>query len=198
MSKMKQKIKQKVSGAGGTGGGQTSEYEEGAPGTKRGRKEDPLTSYREKEPMTPAKIKEHEPTAIKREMTEKITEPGQTGTSPEEVAEIARKKGMAKGTAGAAETGSEYEQGAAGTSSVQQKDKLRPSTAQDKYSSYRISSTQGEDKAVVSTVTTVPTSEGEVESETDIEVPLQNSEEDIESEIESPRVNKKKQSQQKS
>jgi hypothetical protein len=32
-----------------------------------------------------------------------------------EAAEIARKKGMAKGTAGAAETGSEYEQGAAGT-----------------------------------------------------------------------------------
>ena len=95
--------------------GGTREYEEGAPGTETGRKDDPLTSYREKEPMTPAKIKEHEPTAVKREMTERITEPGQTGgTSPEEAAEIARKKGMAKGTAGAAETGSEYEQGAAG------------------------------------------------------------------------------------
>jgi hypothetical protein len=96
--------------------GRTSEYEEGAPGTETGRKDDPLTSYREKEPMTPAKIKEHEPTAVKREMSERITEPGQTGggTSPEEAAEIARKKGMAKGTAGAAETGSEYEQGAAG------------------------------------------------------------------------------------
>jgi uncharacterized protein (TIGR02271 family) len=80
-----------------------------------GRKDDSLTEYREKEPMTPAKIKEHEPTAVKREMTERITEPGQTGTSPEEAAEIARKKGMAKGTAGAAETGSKYEQGAAGT-----------------------------------------------------------------------------------
>src|SRR5215216_3793047 len=84
----------------------TGKYEEGAPGTETGRKDDPLTSYREKEPMTPAKIKEHEPTAVKREMTEKITEPGQTGTNPEEAAEIARKKGMAKGTAGAAETGS--------------------------------------------------------------------------------------------
>jgi hypothetical protein len=94
----------------------TGTYEEGAPGTETGRKDDPLTSYREKEPMTPAKIKEHEPTAVKREMTERITEPGQTGggTSSEEAAEIARKKGMAKGTAGAAETGSEYEQGAAG------------------------------------------------------------------------------------
>jgi hypothetical protein len=44
----------------------------------------------------------------------KIVEPGQIGPNPEEAAEIARKKGMAKGTAGAAETGSEYEQGAAG------------------------------------------------------------------------------------
>src|SRR5262245_24664882 len=50
---------------------------------RRGSQDDPLTSYKEKEPMTPAKIKEHEPTAVKREMTEKITESGQTGTSPE-------------------------------------------------------------------------------------------------------------------
>jgi hypothetical protein len=46
----------------------TSKYEEGVPGTKAGRKEDPLTGYREKEPMTPAKIKEHEPTAVKAQM----------------------------------------------------------------------------------------------------------------------------------
>jgi hypothetical protein len=43
-------------------------------------------------------------------MTERTTESGQTGTNPEEAAELAR-KGMAKGTAGASETGSEYEQG---------------------------------------------------------------------------------------
>jgi hypothetical protein len=96
--------------------GRTGAYEEGAPGTETGRKDDPLTSYREKEPMTPAKIKEHEPTAVRRDSgDQKIVEPGQTGTNPEEAAEIARKKGMAKGTAGAAETGSEYEQGAAGS-----------------------------------------------------------------------------------
>ncbi len=94
---------------------QDREYEEGAPGTETKRKDDPLNEYREKEAMTPAKIKEHEPTAVKREMTEKITEPGQTGTNPEEAAEIARSKGMAKGTAGAAETGDQYEQGAAGS-----------------------------------------------------------------------------------
>jgi hypothetical protein len=66
--------------------------------------------------MTPAKIKEHEPTAVRRDSgDQKIVEPGQTGTNPEEASEIARKKGMAKGTAGAAETGSEYEQGSAGS-----------------------------------------------------------------------------------
>ena len=59
--------------------------------------------------MTPAKIKEHEPTAVKREMTERIAEPGQTGTNSEEAAEIARKKDMAKGIAGVSETGNEYE-----------------------------------------------------------------------------------------
>ena len=120
-------VKDKVKGAGedakGTvssrdtsASGGTGPYEEGAPGTETGRKDDPLTSYRDKEPMTPAKIKEHEPTAVRRDSSDqKIVEPGQTGTNPEEAAEIARKKGMAKGTAGAAETGSEYEQGAAGS-----------------------------------------------------------------------------------
>jgi hypothetical protein len=39
---------------------QASVYEEGASGTEAGRKDDSLTSYREKEPMTPAKIKEYE------------------------------------------------------------------------------------------------------------------------------------------
>jgi hypothetical protein len=92
------------------------EFEEGRAGTDVGRKEDPLTSYKEKEPMTPAKIKEHEPTAVKREMTEKIIEKGQQdGTNSEEAREKARRSGMTKGTAGADETGSDYEQGAAGT-----------------------------------------------------------------------------------
>jgi hypothetical protein len=68
-----------------------------------------------KDPMSPEKIKQHEPTAVKREMTEEIVEKGQEGGNPEEAREIARKKGMAKGTAGAAPTGDEYEQGAAGT-----------------------------------------------------------------------------------
>jgi hypothetical protein len=91
------------------------EFEEGAAGTKSDRKKDPLKEYDEKEAMTPAKEKQHEPTAVKRDPSDqRIVEPGHTGTNAEEAAEIARKKGMAKGTAGAAETGSEYEQGAAG------------------------------------------------------------------------------------
>src|SRR5918992_3919886 len=98
MSEIKDKlkgVKDKVMGAGEdakdtvtgrdtSGAGGTGSYEEGAPGTERGRKDDPLTSYKDKEPMTPSKIKEHEPTAVKREMSERITEPGQTRTSPEE------------------------------------------------------------------------------------------------------------------
>jgi hypothetical protein len=42
------------------------EFEEGAPGTQKNRKNDPLTEYRDKEAMTPAKIKAHEPTAVSR------------------------------------------------------------------------------------------------------------------------------------
>ena len=45
-------------------------------------KDDPLKEYREKEPMTPAKEKAHEPTAIKREMTENLTEPGKKVPNP--------------------------------------------------------------------------------------------------------------------
>ena len=88
---------------------QEREFEEGRDGTEVGRKEDPLTSYREKEPMTPAKIKEHEPTAVKRDPSDqKIVEPGQQGgTNSDEAREKARRSGMTKGTAGADETRSD-------------------------------------------------------------------------------------------
>jgi hypothetical protein len=57
--------------------------------------------------MSPAKIKQHEPTAVSRDPSDqKITEGGQTGTgSSQDAAEKARRSGMTKGTAGAAETG---------------------------------------------------------------------------------------------
>jgi hypothetical protein len=89
------------------------EYEEGAAGTS-GRKKDPLKEYDEKEPMSPAKIKEHEPTAVKRDSSDQNI--GETGSSnSEEAREKARRGGMTKGTAEAGATGDEYEQGAAGT-----------------------------------------------------------------------------------
>ena len=100
----------------GDGGGQTSKFEERAPGTEIGRKDDPLTEYREKEPMTPAKIKQHEPTAVRRDPSElNIVEPGKQSTNAKEAAERDRQSGMTKDTAGAADTGNEYEQGAAGS-----------------------------------------------------------------------------------
>lgn len=47
--------------------------------------------------MTPSKIIEHEPTAVKRDPADqKITERGQTGTNTERVKEQYRKKGMTK------------------------------------------------------------------------------------------------------
>jgi len=79
-------------------------------GTKVSAKSDYHTEYEAREPMSPAKIKEHEPTAVKREMTEKITQGGKRATDSENAKEIARKSGMTKGTVGAEESGgSEYE-----------------------------------------------------------------------------------------
>src|ERR687884_381687 len=115
-STTKEKTVGRASSSTSSGGGQASKFEEGGPGTEVGRKDDPLTEYREKEPMTPAKIKEHEPTAVKRDPSElNIVEPGKQSTSTQDAAEKARRSGMTKGTAGAADTGSEYEQGAAGS-----------------------------------------------------------------------------------
>ena len=90
-------------------------YEEGEAGTRFDRTKDSTQEYDEKEPMSPAKIKQHEPTAVSRDSSDqKIAEGGQT-TSSQDAAEKARRSGMTKGTAGAAETGSEYEQGSAGS-----------------------------------------------------------------------------------
>jgi hypothetical protein len=76
---------------------QDREYEEGAAGTEVERKDDSTKQYREKEPMTPAKIKEHEPTAVKRDPSDQqIVEHGDKGTESEEAKEEYRKKGMTK------------------------------------------------------------------------------------------------------
>ncbi|HEY0579877.1 MAG TPA: hypothetical protein VGC75_04145 [Candidatus Nitrosocosmicus sp.] len=80
-------------------------FEEGRPGTEIGRKDDPLTEYRENEPMTPAKIKEHEPTAVKRDSNDQIiTEQGKTGTDTEQANEQYRKRGMTKADSNVSDT----------------------------------------------------------------------------------------------
>ena len=72
-------------------------YEEGGPGIDTSRNDDPLTEYRDKEPMTPAKINAGEPTAVKRDPSDqKITSSGQTGTNTPEAREEYRKRGMTK------------------------------------------------------------------------------------------------------
>ena len=56
---------------------------------------DDSKEYQSKEPMSPAKISEHEPTAVKRENT------SSTGSSSQEEAkEKLRRSGMTEGTAG--------------------------------------------------------------------------------------------------
>lgn len=72
-------------------------YEEGVSGTDVTRNDNPLTEYRDKEPMTPAKINEHEPTAVRRDpRDQKIASQGQTGTNNENANEQYRKRGMTK------------------------------------------------------------------------------------------------------
>jgi hypothetical protein len=117
ISSIKDKIKEKVTDAKDKVVGTTENvsdtvrgkaHEEGVTGPGANRYKDPTREYDEKEPMSPAKIREHEPTAVKREMTERIVEPGQQETSdPEKAREIARRSGMAKETAGAEESDSE-------------------------------------------------------------------------------------------
>lgn len=73
------------------------EFEEGAAGTQKNRKNDPLTEYSDKEAMIPAKIKDHEPTAVKRDQNDQeIVGSGQTGTNTEEAKEEYKRKGMTK------------------------------------------------------------------------------------------------------
>ena len=91
MGELTKKIKDTLKGAKDTVTGDDSDE------TRTSSVRDPLTEYESSEPMTPAKIKEHEPTAVKREMTEKITEPEQVGTTPEEASRKGKKKWYDKG-----------------------------------------------------------------------------------------------------
>jgi hypothetical protein len=88
---------------------QSRKSEEGADGMRAERTKDSTKEYDEKEPMSPAKIKQHEPTAVRRDPNDqKIVEQGhRVEANAEDAKEKARRSGMTKGTAGAAETGSE-------------------------------------------------------------------------------------------
>ena len=109
MSGIVDKVKEKVKGAKDKVVDTTKEGVSSSTNEQE-RGMDPTKEYDEKEPMSPAKIKEHEPTAVSRDPSDqRITEPGQTGTNPEDAKERARRSGMTKGTAGATETGSESE-----------------------------------------------------------------------------------------
>jgi hypothetical protein len=74
---------------------------------------DPTREYESAEPMSPAKIKEHEPTAVRRQ--DNTSGSGSSSTSGQDPKERVRRSEMTEGTAGSTETGDEYEQGAAGT-----------------------------------------------------------------------------------
>jgi hypothetical protein len=118
MTDAKDKVTSTTKEGGGVSsstGEQGRKFEEGAAGTTK-RAKDPTKEYDEREPMSPAKIKQHEPTAVRRDPSDqKIVEPGKQSASAEDAKEKARRSGMTKGTAGAADAGSEYEQGAAGS-----------------------------------------------------------------------------------
>ena len=90
MGEITKKIKGSLKDAKGTVTGEGSD-------TSRTSTEstDPLTEYQSSEPMTPAKIKEHEPTAVKRD-PEDIKEG--VAESEEESKERLRRSGMTKGT----------------------------------------------------------------------------------------------------
>jgi hypothetical protein len=94
MGKLTDKVKETLKDAKYTVVGEDS-------GTETSTSAELSTEYESKEPMSPEKIKEHESTAVKRNMEEKITGPGETSTNPEEAAERARRSGITKGTAGA-------------------------------------------------------------------------------------------------
>ena len=54
-------------------------------------------NYEGKDPMSPEKIKSHEPTAVKRDSNDQeIAKGGQTGTNTSEAQERYRKEGMTK------------------------------------------------------------------------------------------------------
>lgn len=72
-------------------------YEEGSAGTDMKRRNDPLMEYSDKEAMTPAKIKSHRPTAVRRNINEqRIVKKGDERTDTERAKKQYQKRGMTK------------------------------------------------------------------------------------------------------
>ena len=89
-----------VSSNSGKGSQSGREYKKGMDDTRTDRTRDSTREYEEKEPMSPAKLNQHEPTAVRREPSDqKIIEPGKKSISGSpDAKEKARRSGMAKGT----------------------------------------------------------------------------------------------------
>ena len=90
------KTKDTLDSASASSSNQERKYEEGGPGTEIRRKDDPLTEYRENEAMTPAKIKEHEPTAVRDHVIKQLQNQAKQVQSTEQANEQYRKRGMTK------------------------------------------------------------------------------------------------------
>ena len=89
MGELAKRVKETLKGAKDTVTGEDSNK------SRTSTAADPLTEYESSEPMTPAKIKDHEPTAVKRD-PEDIKEG--VAESEEESKERLRRSGMRKGT----------------------------------------------------------------------------------------------------
>ena len=95
-SKATSTTKDKIASSGTKSSQNSRDYEQPADE----RTKDSTQEYEEKEPMSPAKIKQHEPTAVRRDPSDqRFIEKGQRfETNSEEAKEKARRSGMTKGT----------------------------------------------------------------------------------------------------
>jgi hypothetical protein len=109
MSDIAKKVKDKIVGVKDKAVG--SDNKENEVSYTSSTKRNPTREYEANEPMSPAKIKEHEPTAVRRQ-DDTSSSGSSSGQDPKE---RLRRSGMTEGTAGSTETGDDYEQGAAGT-----------------------------------------------------------------------------------
>src|SRR3954451_144698 len=111
MSDIAKKVKDKIVGLKDKAVG--SDNKENEVSYTSSTKRNPTREYTANEPMSPAKIKEHEPTAVRRQ--DNTSSSSSSSSSGQDPKERLRRSGMTEGTAGSTETGDKYEQGAAGT-----------------------------------------------------------------------------------